>query len=108
MVILLPDAKESLINLLRVLLQEPYCLSEDKAHEYVDALYDYVVYYIPLLPGKKAPERFKKYGRDLRYITYRPNKQTTWYLFYIQKNDRFIVTYITNNHVNAHHIRGLR
>lgn len=101
-------AERYLIDLVIVLLKCPYYLSEDKAHEYVDTLYNYVVYYIPLLPGKKAPERFKKYGRDLHYIAYRPNKQTTWYIFYIQKNDRFIVTYITNNHVNAHHIRGLR
>jgi hypothetical protein len=108
MVILLPSAKDSLKELLRVLLNNPYCLHEEKAHEYVDALYNHVVYYIPLLPGKKAPERFNKYGRNLHYITYRPNRQTTWYIFYIQKNDRYLVTYITNNHVNAHHIQGLR
>ncbi len=95
-------------KLVDILCQKHYFSYPDSAIEYVYRLKTFCEVYIPLLPGKKAPERFKKYGRDLRYLTYRPNKQTTWYLFYIQKNDRFIVTYITNNHVNAHHIRGLR
>lgn len=91
-----------------VLIKNQYFSQYETSYLYVEKLIDYCTEYIPLLPGNKAPERFKKYGNDLHYLAYRANKRTTWYIFYIRKDNRFIVTYITNNHVNAHHIRGLK
>jgi hypothetical protein len=102
------ESNQYIKDLLDVLINKQYFSYSNDAKEYIDKLLFHCYNYIPILPGKKAPERFKRYGRDLRYITYRPNRQTTWYIFYQQRNDVFVVTYITNNHVNAHHIRGLR
>lgn len=67
----------------------------DSAKQYTDKILDYADHYIPVLPPKRAPERFKRYGWPLFYITYRPNKTTNWYIFYMKSGNRYLVTYIT-------------
>ena len=102
------ESNQYVKDLVDILINKQYFSYPDNAKDYVDKLLYYCYNYISVLPGKKAPDRFKKYGKDLYYITYRANKQTSWYIFYQHRHDVFVVTYITNNHVNAHHIRGLR
>jgi len=107
-VIIENKTNEYLQNLVNLLLFKHYFSTPEKSKTYVDKIYDYCYSYIPILPAKRAPQRFKRYGWPLFYITYRPNKATSWYIFYMKSGHRYLVTYITNNHVNAQHILGLR
>ncbi|MCD8031116.1 MAG: hypothetical protein LUF85_09945 [Bacteroides sp.] len=52
----------------------------------------------------KAPVYFSRYGKDLHYVCYPKNKQTTWYFFstYHPDSDTYYICYITNNHIAGH------
>lgn len=45
--------------------------------------------------GYNAPENFKKFGK--KFIKYKANN-TSWYIFFDQKANRFLVNHIINNH----------
>lgn len=33
-----------------------------------------------------------------KYLKYASNKRTTWYIFFDQKDDKFLINHILNNH----------
>jgi len=103
-----PKVIAYLDRLTDTLIDKHYFSNYEASLIYIRKIVFHAVDYIPILPAKRAPERFKRYGWPLFYITYRPNKATSWYIFYMKSGHRYLVTYITNNHVNAQHIRGLR
>jgi hypothetical protein len=74
----------------------------ETACEYVDKMVDDIISNIHLKPHKKAPQVFTKYGYGMSYFTYQPNKQTTWYIFFNENNNRYLIRFITNNHVSGH------
>ena len=83
----------------------------ENAEEYVISLNDEIESYISVKQKTIAPDKFKRFGKNLYYISIRKNKQTTWYVFFTihgKNKDTYAVRYITNNHVSAQHIRGLR
>ena len=90
-------------ELLIILFEKGYFSFPDNAKSYVDSLVDYVEQYIGLLSGKKAPPYFDRYALNMRYIAYRANKKTVWYVFYQQRDNCFLIRYITNNHAAAQH-----
>jgi hypothetical protein len=74
----------------------------DSACEYIDRMVAYISTNIQVKPSKKAPRYFNKYGKNMFYISYQANDQTTWYIFYNINDDRYLIRYITNNHVSGH------
>jgi hypothetical protein len=88
-------------ELLILLFEEGYFAFPDSAKQYVDNLISYVEQNIGIY-AKEAPSYFSRYGQNLKYITYRANKMTLWYIFYQERNGMFLIRYITNNHVAAH------
>ncbi len=76
------------------------------AKDYVDNLTFEIERTISIKQHKLAPPRFKKFGTH--YINIKTTKRTTWYVFFIKNDNKYIIRYITNNHVSAHHIRGLK
>jgi len=74
----------------------------ESACEYVDRLVDDINANIHIKPNKKAPPYFNKYGKKLNYIAYTPNNLTTWYIFFNVDDNRYLIRYITNNHVSGH------
>ena len=70
--------------------------------EYVDRMVDDINANIRIKLTKKAPPYFNKYGRNLTYISYIPNNQNTWYIFFNVDDNRYLIRYITNNHVSGH------
>lgn len=102
------EALSYLGDLAETLYTQRYFGFRDSAKKYTDNILEYALHVIPIASSKRAPERFKRFGWPLFYITYLPNKTTNWYIFYLKSGNRYLVTYITNNHVNAQHIRGLR
>jgi len=90
-------------ELLIALFEKGYFGFPDSAKSYVNRIVDYVVQNLGIYPGREAPQYFSKYAKNMKYITYRANKMTTWYIFYQQRENTFIVRHISNNHVAAHH-----
>jgi hypothetical protein len=41
----------------------------------------------------------------MKYITYNSTKQTTWYIFFRQEGNRYLIRHITNNHTEGTYIR---
>jgi hypothetical protein len=101
------EATVCLDDLILILLKKAYFSYKKTADEYMDDLVDFVVSKIATSVKRVAPPRFKKFGQNLQYIKYKRNQQTTWYIFFIQNDNRILVTYITNNHVAAQHVKGL-
>ena len=88
-------------ELLIVLFEKGYFGFPNTAKSYIDKFTDYIKKYIGVIPDKNAPKHFDRYGKNLKYISYKANKVTTWYIFYQQKGNVFLIRYITNNHVAA-------
>ena len=95
------DIELFLDELVNLLFEREYFSFPINAIEYVDRLTHFAEQYIGILPGKTAPPYFDSYGSNMKYITYRANKITLWYIFYQQMGNIFLVRYITNNHVAA-------
>ncbi|MDR2472095.1 MAG: hypothetical protein LBD53_00845 [Tannerella sp.] len=66
---------------------------------------EYVAQKISFLPKFYAPDYFSKYESGMRYIMYKPNRRTVWYLFFLQFGNRYLIRYITNNHFEGQYIR---
>jgi len=97
-----PPVVDYLDHLIYSLYIDNYFGFIDSAIEYVDKMVDYIVENIQFKPNKKAPLFFDKYGENLLFITYQPSNQTTWYILFILNNNRYLIKFITNNHVSGH------
>ena len=104
----LPEIIRYLKELTTVLYEKGYFSFPETAKEYVDKLTFDIEINIASKSKKIAPRHFAKYGKGMYYITYKPNKRTTWYIFFNHKDNRYLIRYITNNHVSAQYIRGLK
>jgi hypothetical protein len=109
-VLFLPIVENYLFDLVEILYKKGYFSFYENAEKYVSDIIIDIQTNINIRVKHKAPLRFKKYGTNLYYVTYKSNKRTTWYIFFsVHGNDKdtYLIRYITNNHVSAHHIRGL-
>jgi hypothetical protein len=100
-VIATQDVRIFLNELFTVLLEKHYFSCQNDAKRYVYRLTSYTKQYVGILPGKNAPPYFNRYGTNMKYIVYRANKTTSWYIFYLQRGELFLIRHITNNHVAA-------
>lgn len=87
------------------LYEKDYFGFYDAACEYVDKMVDDISSNIHIKAHQKAPAYFNKYGKNMFYISYQPNEQTTWYIFFNVNDDRYLIRYITNNHTSGHLIK---
>ncbi|MDR1542988.1 MAG: hypothetical protein LBS50_00980 [Prevotellaceae bacterium] len=85
-------------DLMFVLFEKEYFSFFEDAQNYVEKMLSYIEKYVGILPDKDAPSYFARYGANLKYITCRANKSTTWYILYQQQANIFLIIYITNNH----------
>jgi len=95
-----------LTNLAFKLFEKDYFGFLINAKEYVERIVVEIETSIAVKQHKTAPDRFEKYGSH--YIIIKTTKRTTWFVFFFIKNDTYYVNFITNNHVSAHYIRGLK
>lgn len=94
-----PEVEDDLYELMDTLVRKNYLRTYEFAISYVEDLVEDILLNIHTKLKKKAPAYFERYGKDLYYITYRRNNNTIWYVFFVTKQDTYLVTYITNNHV---------
>ena len=63
---------------------------------YVEKIHNYIYDNIDKQISKFSPEKFQKFGKY--YIKYKANENTTWYIFFDRKDNRFLINHILNNH----------
>lgn len=83
-------------DLAKVLYSQKYFGFIEDVDHYIDKIYDFITNNIDSPITKNSPERFKKFGQ--KYLRYKANTQTFWYIFFDQKDQRFLVNFILNNH----------
>lgn len=96
-IILQKDVTDFLENLVQILFDKEYFGFEESAQIYVQKIYDFIESELPDFPPKQTPDELSRFGSE--YVLYKANNHTTWYLFFERKDNRYLVTYITNNHV---------
>jgi hypothetical protein len=92
-VIISSYADNKLLELVDILYECEYFGFRVDAKNYVDEMYDFI-YTIPTLKYKTATNQ----TRGTFYCKYKPNRNTTWYVFFDVKNETYLIKNIVNNH----------
>ena len=100
-VLFAPDVEEDLFQLIKILVEKQYLSTYDYAVSYVEDLVRYINEHIHTYPHKDVPEHFHRYGSDDKYILYNKSNHTTWYIIFEERQEAYLVTRITNNHVSG-------
>lgn len=103
-VLFAPEVEEDLYELIEVLVEKEYLGTYPFAISYVEDLIADIQQNIQSKLKKKAPAFFERYGKDMLYVTYQRNPNTTWYIFFSVDEDTYFIKYITNNHVSGQYI----
>lgn len=75
-----------------------YFSSLENAENYVDTILNFIESSITTFPTLKAPKKLKHFGTH--YIFYKPNRRTTWFIFFEKRNENFLISKIINSHVS--------
>ena len=107
-VLFLPEVVDQFLELAEVLYNNGYLGFKESAIACAEQLFKDIQHDLPLKVKKDAPSDFKGYGQGLFYSLFPKNRNTTWYVFYSihEKNGDtvYLIRYLGNNHVIAHHI----
>jgi hypothetical protein len=99
------SANAYLDELTATLFWEGYFGFMDSALQYISRMRIYIELNIGSLSKYPAPPYFSKYQKGMQYVRYPSNKRTTWYFFFLQEGNKYLVCYITNNHFEGQYIR---
>jgi hypothetical protein len=104
------EVSEYFENLVTILYENGYFGTEEFAKKYVNELIYDIKANLPTRTSKPTPKRFEKYGEELRYASFKKNKQTTWYVFFetYEEDEEiiFLVCHIENNHTAAKYLNS--
>ncbi|MFC0425615.1 hypothetical protein [Chryseobacterium scophthalmum] len=90
------DVKVFLTDLVDILYSKNYFGFEEDAKSYVQEIIFYIMNFDFQVNIYETPENFKKFGR--KFFKYKANNNTSWYIFFDQKEHKFLINHITNNH----------
>lgn len=96
MIVYSPEFHESIEDLIRILYVKQYFGFEVDCQAYAEKIYDFVDYNIHKPIGRDTPESLRKFGK--KFIKYKANHRTSWFIFYDQKDNQFLINHIINNH----------
>ncbi len=91
-----PEVEMYLNELIFVLFKKKYFIYLENSILYKDKIIDFIESDIATFPSKKTPTALKNFGS--RYIFYKSNQRTTWYVFFENKNNNYLITNIINSH----------
>ena len=95
-------------DLIITLYDKEYFSILETSKVYVDELVDDIKTNLPEKRHRLAPAHYNKYGKGMKYASFKKNRRTTWYAFFktYEKNGElfYLVRYIGNNHTEAHHL----
>lgn len=97
-IIYLPNVELFLNELVDILFEKEYFGFKKDAVLYTIKIKIFIEENISNYPSKIPPEEFRKYGE--KYIIYKANNQTSWYIFFSQEDEYFFIKFITNNHTD--------
>lgn len=100
-VVFAPEVADDLVELISILVQKDYLSNYELAESYVQDIISYTETVIETYPSKPAPIQFARYGIGLKYLPYKRNQRTTWYIMFETHDDCYFVTFITNSHVSG-------
>ena len=107
-VLFLPEVSQQFIDLVSILYDKGYMSFLDQALAYSESLFREIQSSLPLKVHRKAPSWFNRFGKDMDYAVFPKNDHTTWYVFFnvyeIGGESVYLVRYMSNNHVIAHHL----
>ncbi|MBZ4036908.1 hypothetical protein K6T82_19220 [Flavobacterium sp. 17A] len=95
-VVFTPSVISYLEDLVLILYKKRYFGFIESADEYVDNIYDAASERIKRCPHKKTPMSLRYLGSN--YIFYKANSRTTWYMFFEERNQNYLITGILNNY----------
>ncbi len=84
-------------DLIDILFYKDYFSYKENAEKYVLDLKNEIENYIDIKRQFQSPKKFEKYGKT--YIIISLNNRTSWFVFFDKKENRYLIQYITNNHV---------
>jgi hypothetical protein len=87
---------QSIEELVEVLFIKEYFGFEIDCFLYSEKIYDFVDYNIMKPISRKTPQRLQKFGK--KFIKYKANNNTSWYIFFDQRDNKFLINHIINNH----------
>jgi len=99
-----PKVSGYLNHLIDILYENGYFGYRESAKEYVVDLRNKIELSLPLFTHRLPKYRRNIYGKHTKYIAIRKNRHTSYYVFFLQKADTYIVTYIGNNHTDAQYL----
>ena len=107
-VLFLPEVSQQFIDLVSILYEKGYMSFLDQALAYSESLFREIQSSLPLKVHRKAPSWFNRFGKAMDYAVFPKNDHTTWYVFFnvyeIGGESVYLVRYMSNNHVIAHHL----
>ena len=107
-VLFLPEVSQQFIDLVGILYEKGYKSILDQALAYSESLFREIQSSLPLKVHRKAPSWFNRFGKAMDYAVFPKNDHTTWYVFFnvyeIGGESVYLVRYMSNNHVIAHHL----
>jgi len=83
-------------DLVKILYKKEYFGFIKSAEEYVSQIYDSVPGNLKAKNYKISPKGLKNLGS--KYIFYKANSRTIWYIFFENKDEKYIITGIINSH----------
>jgi hypothetical protein len=86
-----------LTDLIDILFYKDYFSYIENAENYVVALKDEIEDYIDVKQHYQTPKKLSRHGNHFIIISL--NNRTSWYVFFEKKDNRFLIQYITNNHM---------
>lgn len=92
-----PEVEQYLNNLIDILFNKEYFGFIENAIEYVVNIINDIEINIHNKKHQTTPQELIKFGKY--YIAYKANNKTSWYIFFDKKDNRYLIKYITNNHV---------
>ena len=107
-VLFIPKVRKYIDDLVPLLYEMGYFSYLDSSKKYFKGLVDDVMENLPTKSHTSAPKHFDKYGKGMKYASFKMNKRTIWYAFfktYIENGETvYLVRYIANNHVIAQYL----
>ncbi|MDR6966728.1 hypothetical protein J2X31_000726 [Flavobacterium arsenatis] len=95
-IVYLPEVEDYINDLVLNLFNENYFNYIENAIAYKDQLINFIESSISTFPPQKSPKALIHFGGQ--YIFYKSNQRTTWYVFFESRNNKYLITFITNNH----------
>lgn len=91
-----PKVIAYLDDLVQVLYIKEYFGFIETAEKYVSEIYDSVPGNLKAKKYKSAPKQLKHLGS--KYIFYKVNSRTVWYIFFESKDEKYLITGIINSY----------